>query len=243
MAPGPDDFARALGAIEAAIDWTRLGRLYCSEGGEQFFPPEQVAALRESGLQIAGALGEELANQDAGAGRSVYVGAAVAELVPILVERFVLRREVLALNLDGPESTELNRALEAAESECGLELPRIESRSLQEVEGTFDHGWLVSVLNDPDAFPALHDVLYQRTGELATGRGDLDDDRRRAEELAQSLLDHLTPGALLSTTDEELGVLRPLLARGGWEMRASPEPLLTGVVGDPLRFLRLRRRS
>lgn len=241
MAPGPDDFARALGAVEAAIDWGRLGELYCSEGGEHFFPPEQVAAMRESGLQLAGALGEELTALGGSQGRSLYVGAAAAELVPILVERFVLGREVVVVNLACGESDELNRAFAAAGSECGLELPRIETGSLDEARGTFDHGWLVSVLNDPEAFPALHDVLYERTGELATGRGDLADDRARAEALAQALLDRLAPQALLSTSDEELPVLRPLLARGGWAVRASGEALLTGVVGDPLRFLRLRR--
>ena len=240
MSPELDDFARALAAVEARIDWEALGELYCHEGGEAFFPPEQVAAMRESGLRIAGALGEELARLRGGVGRSLYVGAAVAELVPLLVERHVLQREVVVVNLDNAESDALNRAFVLAESDSGLRMPRIRALDLTEVEGPFDHGWLVSVLNDPEAFPALHDQLYQRTGELATGRGDLDEERARAEALSEALLDRLTPQALLSTTDEELPVLRPLLARRKWGMQASEDALLTGVVGDPLRFLRMR---
>ena len=55
----PEDFARALAAVEAAIDWPALGECYCHEGGQAFFPPEQIAAMREAGLEIAGAPGIE----------------------------------------------------------------------------------------------------------------------------------------------------------------------------------------
>jgi hypothetical protein len=241
MGPALDDFARALDSVERALDWELLGQLHCHEGGEHFFLPEQVEALRESGLQIAGALGEELAAAGGELKRSLYVGAAVAELVPMLVERFVLGRELVAVNLANEESAELNRAFAAAEAQSELELPRILTCALTEIAGPFDHGWLVSVLNDPEAFPALHDALYGRSSELATGRGDLSADLARAEELAGALLDRLAPDALLSTSDEELPVLRPLLAARGWGLQASQDALLTGVVGDPLRFLRLRR--
>ena len=235
--PSLDDFARALGAFEASVDWAALGALHCHEGGDGFFPPEQVEAMRDAGLRIAGELGEALEGRK---GRSLYVGAAIAEVVPVLVERFVLQREVVWINLPGAESDLMNAAFEAADGECGLALPRVETVGVDAVEGRFDHGWLVSVLNDPDAFPALHDALYGRKGELATGRGDLLEDKARAEALAESVLDRLEPGALLTTTDEELPVLRPLFARRGWRVRASEDALLTGVVGDPLRFVKLR---
>jgi len=243
MAPALDDFARALAAVEGALDWERLGKLYCHEGGEAFFPDEQIAATRDAGLCIAGQLGDELAALGRGRGRSLYVGAAVAELVPVLAERFVLQREVVLVNLPSEESAELNRAFAAAEEATGLELPRVGTEGLTAVEGPFDHGWLVSVLNDPEVFPALHDLLYQRSGEQATGRGDLAEDRARAAELAGELLDRLEPPALLSTTDEELPILRPILGARALRVSASDGALLTGVVGDPLRFLKLRRRD
>lgn len=243
MSAALDDFARALAAVEGAIDWELLGSFYCHEGGEAFFPDEQIAAIREAGLCIAGQLGDELAHGAEGPGRSLYVGAAVAELVPILAERFVLLREVVIVNLPGGEVDELNRAFEVATRETGLELPVITTAPISEMEGRFDHGWLVSVLNDPEAFPALHDALYGRTGDLATGQGDLGDDQARAQALADSLLERLAPRALLSTTDEELPVLRPLFAKRRMRVTASEKSVLTGVVGDPMRFLRLRSET
>jgi hypothetical protein len=240
MAPDLDDFARALGAIENAIDWTLLGTYYCHEGGESFFPDEQVAAMREAGLCIAGELGEELGPRTGGPRRSLYLGAAVGELVPILMERFVLQREVLVVNLPCPEMDELKRAFDVAASETGLALPRLCTEGLEEIDGPFDHGWMVSVLNDPDAFPALHDQLYGRSGEQATGRGDLNEDRANAEVLAGALLDRLTSDALFSTSAEELPILRPLFSKRGIQVTASRCEILTAVVGDPLRLLRLR---
>lgn len=239
MNPSLDDFARSLSAMEQAIDWRHLGEFYCFEGGEHFFPDEQVAAIREAGLQIAGSLGDQMATLPEGPKRSLYLGAAVAELVPILVERFVMLREVVIVNVPGGEVTELNRAFDQASEACGLELPRISTQSLEEIEGPFDHGWMVSVLNDPEAFPALHDTLYGRSGELAVGGGNLAEEQERAAALASLLLDRLTPDALLSTSDEELPVLRPLFSKRGTRVSVSQIGILTGVVGDPLRFCRL----
>ena len=243
MTPDFDDFAVALSSMEQAIDWTELGGFYCHEGGEQFFPDEQIAAMREAGLRIAGGLGEELASLPGDAKRSLYVGAAVAELVPILVERFVLVREVVIVNLPGGEVDALNRAFEQASADCGLAMPRISTEPMAQVGGPFDHGWLVSVLNDPEAFPALHDLLYERKGELATGRGNRDEEWARATALAEQLLDRLTPEALLTTTDEELPLLRPIFSQRGLRVSAGETGILTGVVGDPLRFCRLSNPS
>lgn len=236
--PGPHRFARALAALEEELNWKHLGELQCSEGGADFFGAEQVEALWEAGLIIANELGEQLGQLPPGPGRSLYVGAAVAELVPALVEQLVLGREVVLFNLDNEETAELNRGLQAAER-CGLDLPRIHTREFTTADGSFDHAWIVSVLNDPDAFPALHDELYGRRGELATGRGVLSEDLERANGLVDAILERLTTEALLTTTDEELPVWRPRLAHARRSMRVGEKALLTGVVGDPLRFLRL----
>ena len=239
MEAAVDRFGLALTALERELDWAALGRLYCWDGGDDFFPPEQVEAIRDAGLVIASELAERLEGLQSSLGRSLYVGAAVAELVPMLCEKHVLGREVVAVNLEGEESTELNRALEATERRTGLELLRIGFGELRSVPGEFDHGWMVSVINDPEAFPALHDELYQRKGELATGRGDLEEERERASELTRRFLGKLAAEALLSTSDEELALIGPLVAAGGGTLRPAETALLTAVVGDPLRFCRL----
>ncbi len=229
--------------LESEIDWERLGGLYCWGGGGEFFGPAQVEAIREAGLLITSALAERLQSLPPGAGRSLYLGAAVAELTPMLCESLVLGREIVAVSLPGDESAELNRALATTERNTGIEMPRITVDGIDRVDGVFDHGWMVSVVNDPEAFPALHDELYQRKNELATGRGDTAIDRERATLLAQSLLERLAPEAILTTTDEELPLLTPLVEACGWKLEPAEEALLSAVVGDPLRFCRLRERT
>ncbi len=240
MSPNPEEFAVALGTLEQELDWSLLGRLQCSEGGDDFFSTEQIVANREAGLLIAGELGEHLMGAVGGPGRSLYVGAAVGELVPILMEALVLGRELVIVNQDNEESRELNRGFAAVEA-SGIGMPRIQWDGLDAISGEFDHGWMVSVLNDPEAFPALHDELYGRSGELATGKGVLAEDVAAATQLAQSLLAKLSTRALLSTTDEELPIWRPLFSKERWLVKPAESALLTAVVGDPLRFLHLSR--
>jgi hypothetical protein len=235
MTDGIQRFGEALGRLEEELDWRRLGELYCYEGGAEFFPPEQVEAQRDAGLQVAAALGERL---PAG-GRSLYVGAAVGEVVTLLCEALVLEREVVAVNLEGPEGVELNRALAVVEADCGFALPRIGFQRLEAVPGRFDHGWLVSVVNDPEAFPALHDLLYERTGELAVGGGDLERERAQAEQLVDRWIGLLEEGALLSTTDEELPLIEPRIAAAGRTLELEEQAILSAIVGDPIRFGRL----
>ena len=232
----PERFAAVWCALEAELDWPALGRAHCSEGGDDFFAPEQRAPIFETGLLFA----DDLAAALSPGGRSLYVGASVAELAPILCEALVLEREVLWHDLPGPITDELNRALAVVAEEFDLRLPHITTASLDEIEpSTCDHLWLVSVLTDPDAFPALHDELYERTGELATGRGDLEDDRARASVLIDLVLDRLQLPARLATTTEELELIAPLVESRGLHLEVSPQARLSAVVGDPVRFCTL----
>ncbi|MCA8981541.1 MAG: hypothetical protein H6831_08395 [Planctomycetes bacterium] len=225
---GVEAFGAALAALDAELDWALLERLYCWDAGEGFFGAEEREALWDAGLQIAAGLSEGLAELPAGGPRrSVYVGAAVAELVPMLVESMVLGREVCAVNLPGAEADELNRAFEAV----GVAL-RVDAE-LPDAE--YDHLWVVSVLTDPEAFPALHDELYQRTGEGATGRGNLVAERMRAAELVDAWCTRLARRALVSTTDEELGFFEAEAARHGRRLEVPELGRLTAIVGDTLR--------
>lgn len=232
MPPPPDASARAFGAALVALheelDWPLLERLYCWDEGDGFFDAEAREALIEAGLLVASGLAERLAELSAGGpARSLYVGAAVAELAPMLCEALVLGREVRVVNLPGPEVDELNRAFTAV----GVPLT-IETAP---VDAPVDHLWVVSVLTDPEAFPALHDVLYGREGDLATGRGDEAAERERARELVRGWVAHVRAPAVLSTTDEELPFFEAECARRGARLVVPETARLSPIVGDAIR--------
>jgi hypothetical protein len=243
-AEAPARFAAALAAAEAAIDWAALGELYCHEGGEHFFPEVQQAALRDAALLFAGDLGTAYAAQGThGAGRSLYVGAGVAELALLLCEPLVFGREVVAVNLPGPEPEQLDRALAAAEAAVGVPLPRFQTQGIERVEGRFDLLWLASVLNDPVAFPELSAELYGgRTADAAR----LERDRTRATDLLEACLDRLSchganpQTATLATSDEELALVAPACTARGLELVVPDRGRLSGVVGDVIRLCSLR---
>lgn len=225
----------------AELDWAALGRVYCDGEAPDFFDEARRAELVEVGLAVALDLTEHLPK----GGRSLYVGAGVAELIPICVEALVLEREVEVLTLAGFEVDELNRALAV----CGAEhaLPRFRGERLEDADlsGAFDHVWAASVLNDPDAFPALHDHLYERFTEDAgaTGRGTLEGDVVRARYWMQKLSAVFAEPTALSTSDEEWCVWGPFLEEGGWTASVHDEGRVSALVGDRVRLFRLWREA
>lgn len=228
--------ARVIARLDATLDWPLLGQLYCSEGGEDFFCEEQRDALVESGMEFAQELGARLGAADSG-GSSLYVGAAVFELLPALFESIVLERQVTLLNLDQTETSELNRGLARVAEETGVVLPRVEICSLARLSASeFDHLWMTSVLTDPDAFPALHDLSYERGGtELGTNRGDLQADCTAATQLIREALNRVTPAFWLTTTDEELTLFESECEARSLSIDVPESGRLSGIVGDPVR--------
>jgi hypothetical protein len=243
-APGPAlesdqaRFAAALLALEQELDWTLLGQLYCHEGGEDFFGPEQIEAQREAGLRFASDVAEALEGLPKQK-PSLYVGAGVAELAPILCERLLLRREVSIVGLPGLEARELNRALSAVEASLRLPLPRWSTRPLGSLARRgFGHLWLVSVLTDPETFPALSRLAYtERRPKPAT----LARDRERAEALLEAALGRLEAPAVLFTTDEELPLVTETARRLGLILEPGERARLSPIVGDPVRRVAVRR--
>ena len=229
----------ALGEVLGELDWELLGRASCDGDGTPFFDAALRGRVLDTGLVLAGDLFEALGDTQHA---SLYLGAEVAELPPMLAESLVLGRRVEWLNLDGPIPRELARALAAVQSRLGIELPTPKFCDLADVAPrSCDHLWIVSVLTDPDHFPALHDELYGRSGgRLATGRGDLGDDRARAGRLVDALLDRATPTSVLTTTDEERTILEPLVARRGGSLEFAPGGRVSAVVGDLIRIGTLR---
>ncbi len=235
-------FGAVQAALELELDWKLLGSAYCEGDASEFFD----AALRERVLDTGLRLADELAGRLAANGprRSLYLGAAVAELAPLLVEHLVLGREVIWINLAGVELRELARGLAVVGAKLGVSLPQPVFESLDRVDkASCDHLWMVSVLTDPDTFPALHDELYERAGsDLATGRGSLSDDRRRADELTRALLERAASPCTLCTSDEELEVLRPLALELGLQLEIPSTARSSAIVGDKVRICRLTHR-
>ncbi len=237
-------FAEIWSALDGALDWERLGVLHCHEGGEDFFDLVDRGALLEAGLLFADDLGRRLSE----GGTSLYIGASVAELVPMLVESLVLGRQVLWYELASPIIEELAGALEEVERKLDCMLPRPCLRPIQEAQrpgsqAPIDHLWLVSVLSDPDAFPALHDRLYERKGEAATGKGDFESELETARALASAALRMCEVPALVTTSDEELSVLVPLCEELGFLLQVPDAARLSAVVGDPVRHCSLTKRT
>src|SRR6185503_13080551 len=122
----------------------------CYEGGDVFWRTKREPC-RRLGMRI----GEAFLTRLAAGGRSLYVGAGVAELPVLLVESLELRRTVVPCNLRSSEVATLNRACR------GLPL-RFHAMDAGTIRGPFDHLWLVSVLNDPERFPHLAQLAYGR---------------------------------------------------------------------------------
>lgn len=228
-------YGAAIGALDVELDWALLGRAYCDGDGSDFFDAEMRDRVLETGFHFADEIGRAIVP---GPGVSLYLGADVAELPIILAEHLVLARRVEWLNVASPATSELKRALLAVNGRLGLELPLPVLRTPRELEPrSCDHIWMVSVLTDPDVFPALHDHLYERTGgPLATGRGSLAGDRARATELVDEWLECAAPRCVLSTTDEELVVVGPRVAARGWTVAFAGEGQPSAVVGDMVRI-------
>ena len=228
-------FGAALAACLDELDWPLLERAYCEGDARGFFSPEQVEAQRDAGLAFAADLADRL-----GPGRSLYVGAGLAELPQVLFEHLVLEREVALFTLPGAEPRELDRALAAVAERLGCELPSfgvdpLEPRSRPDR----DHLWIVSVLSDPVAYPALHAKVY---GHRAPRAAALAADRERARRLLRAALSWVEPPALLHTTDEELALVRRACDERGWRLREPDRGRLSPIVGDVVRACRVELR-
>lgn len=245
MRSSAERFAAALIAVEGELDWGALGAAYCEGDGQEFFAPDQIEAMRDAGLLLADDVAERLGGLPAlSPAISIYVGAGVAELAPMVCEAVVFGREVWLVGLPGPELDALGRAFGVVSARLGVPLPRVVGEPLEHLSvGPASHGWLVSVLTDPDAFPALHDALYERSGDQATGRGAVEEELPRARRLVDALLDRLALPAVLTTTDEELAIVGPWCEERGLELVVPELARLSGVVGDPVRTCELRARA
>jgi hypothetical protein len=216
----------------ASLDYRTLGGIYCHEEGDDFWDERRDDVVR-AGLQWAGALGARL-----GSGRSLYVGAGVAELPALIVETTDLDREVHIATLNAPECDSLNQSLAALGLSDRIHFHFRDAGAVLR-EDAFDHLSLVSVLNDPEQYPTVSDVSYGRLHPVFLDLSLFETERKRLRTLVESLLDALQLPAWVTTTVEEVPWIMAAAEGRGLQVEADEDVIESAVVGDPIGFLRI----
>jgi hypothetical protein len=209
------------------LDYAALGPVYCDEGGDEFWKAKR-GLCRRRGSAIAVALRPKLAV----GGRSLYVGAGVPEIPPLIMEIMELNRTVSAYNLRGKEVSVLNRA----STKIGL---RFERGDAGHARGRYDHLWLVSVLNDPERFPYLSALSYGRATPLTFHPKRFEKERRIVRELVKRCLGKLHRPGWITTTAEEVQWIAEWCHRRGIPYALDEKQYPTATVGDPVCFVRV----
>jgi hypothetical protein len=215
----------------ARLDYRRLANVYCYEGGEEFW-----RAKREPCRRLGMLVGEALVKRLPVSGRSLYVGAGVAELPVLLVESLELGRSVVACNLRRSEVVTLNRACR------GIPL-RFQATDAGTVGGSFDHLWIVSVLNDPERFPHVASLSYGRAVPLTFNVRAFVKERRMLQSLVNGCMSKLQLPGVVTTSVEEANWIADWCHRKGIPYRVEREQFQTAVVGDPICFIRIEGKT
>jgi hypothetical protein len=222
---------RAIATVFRRLDYGALGRIYCYEGGDEFWK-----ARRESCRRLGILVGEALLKRLTPGGRSLYVGAGVAELPALLIESLDLKRVVLPYNLRRPEVGLLNRTCR------GLPL-RFQAMDAGRARGTFDHLWIVSVLNDPERFPHLASLSYGRADPLTFNPRLFEAERSTVQLIVNRCMSKLAVPGLVTTSIEEAVWIADWCHRRNIPYLIDRRYYRTALVGDPICFMRIGRRS
>ncbi|HEY5626348.1 MAG TPA: hypothetical protein VIR79_00240 [Nitrospira sp.] len=218
---------RAIEGIFRRLEYRRLGKVYCYEGGDEFWKAKREPC-RRLGLRVAKALLWRLPL----GGRSLYVGAGVGELAPLMVEQLDLQREVFPHNLRRPEVFSLNRA-------CKKTAVRFIATDAAEATGLFDHLWIVSVLNDPERFPHLAPLSYGRADPVTFNPTEFVKERRVAQAIVDRCMPKLMVPGLVTTSTEEVVWIADWCHRKHVRYIVEREQYPTALVGDPICFIRI----
>ena len=213
--------------IFAKLNYTALGDIYCEEGGEAFWKAHKKKC-QTMGIRIAEALKQRLPRN----GKSLYVGAGVAELPMLVLETLEMNRTVQACNLREQEVDILNLAC------VGLPFT-VQASNAQTARGTFDHLWMASVLNDPECFPETSALAYGRADPVRFDPVAFQRERTHIRDLLDACLPKLSHPGLLSTTVEEVTWMTDWLTRHQVPFHVEEQLYPTAIVGDPLCFIRV----
>lgn len=216
--------------IFSSLEYRKLGSVYCYEGGDEFWRAKRGPCLRLGSI-VADALVNRLKSE----GRSLYVGAGVAELPPLLTESLDLTREVLAYNLRRAEVDSLNRS-------CRATPVRFLAKDAATAPGKFDHVWIVSVLNDPERFPYVAPLSYGCADPVTFNPIRFQKERRIVQSIVNRCLSKLTLPGLVTTSTEEAVWIADWCHRKKVPYLVERQHYKTALVGDPICFIHVGTR-
>ena len=211
------------------LDYQKLGPVYCYEGGDEFWKAKRKPCER-LGIKISQSLLRKLRR----GGRSLYVGAGVAELPVLLAEAIELARQVEPYNLRRSEVTALNRA-------CRGTTVRFRARTAEQAKGTFDHLWIVSVLNDPERFPDLSTLSYGNASPVTFNPTRFKRQRRMVRSIVDRCMPKLSLPGLVTTSTEEVVWIADWCHRHGTPYHVEQRQYPTALVGDSICFIRINQ--
>jgi hypothetical protein len=231
MTPLQPATLQAITRIFDSLDYAALAPIYCDEGGDAFWE-ERRGPSQELGIKLAAVLRDRLRP----GGRSLYVGAGVAELPPLVMETAELHRTVAAYTLRAGEAAVLNRAC------AGLPF-EFQAKDARDAEGPFDHLWIVSVLNDPECFPELGALSSGRANPVTFDPTEFTVERQTVLALAAGCLEKVAHPALVTTSVEEIPWITDWCECHGVPCVVEDEDYPTAIVQDPICFIRLGESS
>jgi hypothetical protein len=222
---------RGIATVFDRLDYQALGDIYCDEGGDEFWK-----AKRQQCRRMGTKLGLTLLSRLKTGGTSLYVGAGVAEIPLILLERMELGRSVTACNLRKKEVAIINQACDG--------LPcRFRHLDAGSVRAKYDHLWFVSVANDPERFPELSALSYGRANPVTFRGSRFISEQRSVAQLVGRCLSRLTLPGLVTTTVEEVVWIAEWCHSRGIPYRIEDKTFPSPTVGDPICLVHLDVRS
>jgi hypothetical protein len=216
---------RLIGGVFDRVDYKRLEPVYCYEGGDEFWRAKRRPCER-LGINMSQALLRKLRP----GGRSLYVGAGVAELPCLLAEAIELHRHVEPYNLRRSEVTALNRA-------CRGTSVKFRASTAEKAKGTFDHLWIVSVLNDPERFPDLSPLSYGNANPVTFNPAKFKQQRRIVQSIVDRCMPKLSLPGFVTTSTEEVVWIADWCHRQNIPYRVERKQYPTALVGDPICFI------
>ncbi len=218
---------RLIAEVFDHLDYTALGPVYCYEGGDEFWRAKRRPCER-LGINLSRALLRKLPR----GGRSLYVGAGVAELPCLLAEAVELHRHVEPYNLRRAEVTALNRV-------CRGTPVTFRASTAEKAKGTFDHLWIVSVLNDPERFPDLSPLSYGNANPVTFDPTRFERQRRIVRSIVDRCMPKISLPGWVTTSTEEVVWIAEWCHRHGIPYHVEQRQYPTALVGDPICFIRV----